>query len=351
MQEKKVVQIGIIGFGFMGRTHIECYKANPSAKVTRIVALEPIKKDMAGGNMATGQNIDIGDAVVSDDWHSIVDDPAIDLVDICTPTHTHAGIALAALKAGKNVAVEKPMARTLSEAKALVTAARKSKKILHVGHVIHYWGQYVALEKFIKSGELGKWQYARFERHGGRPGWSAGGWLADAAKSGGAVLDMHIHDVDAALWLLGKPKKIEAVGASDGPLPMSIDATWTYPGSRQAHLHGRWDRQGGAPFRYAYYVEFEKGTVWCDSAQCGGVNLVQGAKSTPVDYEQKSGFQLQTNELIDAVAKKALSTRVEPAVAYRTLEITLIHLRHVEKSSGNPNSSSNRRPARRARVR
>src|ERR1041385_5254812 len=200
----------------MGRTHFECYQKNSAARVARIVALEPIKKDAAAGNMATGQNVDVGQAIVSDDWHSVVDDPAIELVDICTPTHTHAEIAIAALKAKKNVAVEKPMARSLAEANAMIGAARKAKKILHVGHVIHYWGQYLALENFIKSGVLGNWLYARFERHGGRPGWSAGGWLADAAKSGGAVLDMHIHDVDGGLWLLGKPQTNQDWGARGG---------------------------------------------------------------------------------------------------------------------------------------
>ena len=324
-----MVNVAIVGLGFMGRTHFECYAANQSCRVAAVVEPETARRQSTavGGNLAVGQTpLDMTGVTFHDHWKSMLADKSIDLVDVCTPTQTHAEIALAALRAGKHVFVEKPMSRDLADAEQMVAESRKTGKILHVGHVLRYWGQYVEAKKIADSGAHGPLRYARFIRHGGKPSWAAGNWLADPSKSGGAVLDLHIHDVDSALWIFGQPQTVHVVGRSDDNLPMSIDATWTYPTGSQIQLHGRWDRQPKAPFRFAFSLEFDKASLYCDLAAGAKLQLIEGDTTSDLPFESISGYQIQINDVIDSVAAKRRETQVTPESALETMRMTLRHL-------------------------
>jgi predicted dehydrogenase len=332
-----MVNVAIVGLGFMGRTHFECYAANNACRVAAVVEPETARRQSTavGGNLAVGQTpLDISNVTFHDHWQSVLADPSIHLIDICTPTHTHAEVALAALRAGKHVFVEKPMSRDLHEAEQMAAESRRTGKVLHVGHVLRYWGQYVEAKKIAEKGTLGPLRYARFIRHGGKPVWAAGNWLTDPAKSGGAILDMHIHDVDSALWMFGQPKDIAVVGRSDGNLPMSIDATWRYPTGAQIQLHGRWDHQPKAPFRFAFTIEFERGSLYCDLASGANLRLFQGDAITDLAYETCSGYQVQINDVIDSIASNKRETQVAPESALETMRMTLRHLEQAQSFAG-----------------
>jgi predicted dehydrogenase len=222
------------------------------------------------------------------------------------------------------------MSRDLADAERMVAESRKTGKILHVGHVLRYWGQYVEAKKIAESGAHGPLRYARFIRHGGKPSWAAGNWLADPSKSGGAVLDLHIHDVDSALWMFGQPKNVHVVGRSDDNLPMSIDATWTYQTGAQIQLHGRWDRQPKAPFRFAFSLEFDRASLYCDLASGAKLQLIEGDTTTDLPFESTSGYQIQINDVINAVANNRRQTYVSPESALDTMRMTLRHLEEAQ---------------------
>ncbi len=283
-----MVNVGIVGFGFMGRTHLECYRGNAKCQVRRVVTRDPIRRE--GGPLAKGHlpfgvsELSVDGIAFCDTWQEVVADPEIELVDICTPTDTHCEIALAALAAGKHVFVEKPMARTLAQAKEMAAAASSAGRLLHVGHVLRYWGQYVETQYLVERGELGELRYGRFVRESGRPAWSANDWMLDGGKSGGVILDTHVLDIDAALMICGRPEGIAATGRIANGLPVSIEATWSYDNGAQVQLHGRWDRQIGYPLRYAFSLEFDRGTVYCDSIQGAAVMIVEGGSTSPLRF-------------------------------------------------------------------
>src|SRR5688572_17307648 len=167
-----MLNVAIVGLGFMGRTHFECYAANKSCRVAAVVEPETARRQSTavGGNLAVGQTpLDMTGVTFHDHWKSMLADKSIDLVDICTPTQTHAEIALAALRAGKPGFVDRPMSRDLRDAEQMVAESRKTGKILRVGHRLRYWGQYIAAKKIADSGAHGPLRYGRFSRHGGKP--------------------------------------------------------------------------------------------------------------------------------------------------------------------------------------
>ena len=129
----------------------------------------------------------------------------IDAVIIATPTSTHKDVAIDCLKAGKDVLIEKPIARTYHEAKQIVDAAKKNKKKLMVGMNLSYRPDAMLLRSFINSDEIGEPFYVKC-------GWirkqsSSEKWFTKKDESGGGVIiDLGIHILDLALWLLDYPE-------------------------------------------------------------------------------------------------------------------------------------------------
>jgi predicted dehydrogenase len=141
---------------------------------------------------------------VTTDWRELAADDRIDAVVIGTPNALHAPQAIACLEAGKHVMVEKPMARTAGEAAAMNHAARASGASLMVAHCWRFRDEVRALRARIAGGELG--EITKTRGYGVHAGWGPSGWFTDAELAGGgALLDMGVHAIDTARYLLGDP--------------------------------------------------------------------------------------------------------------------------------------------------
>ena len=145
-----------------------------------------------------------------------------------------------------------------------------------IGHCLRFWPQYVRAQQLIESGELGTVIYARFFRAGGAPSWSA--WLMDGAQSGGAVLDMHVHDVDTALWWFGRPASIQTSGLIYQGLPLKVDAAWSYDGGPEVHIHGGWDKNSGH-FAMGFEIVGTQASLYWDSSKGDAMQLAREGQS------------------------------------------------------------------------
>ena len=167
------------------------------------------------------------------DLDAVLADPLVTIVSVCTPTSTHAGIALRALRAGKSVLLEKPIALTLADAMAIHEAARRSAGVLMVAHVVRFFDGYRSIREAAQSGRLGEILSARAGRFSSKPRPST--WWHDESKSGGVMVDFSIHDFDQLNLFLGRPLAVTARRArSDGP----IEATVDYEGGGVGHVVG-----------------------------------------------------------------------------------------------------------------
>jgi len=217
MNEGKKVRIGLIGCGFMGLTHLKAYRQIEGAEIAAICDAFrlPPDGDFSGisGNIGESDNIKLNMTKVKafTDYRDVLADPDIDLVDICVHTVLHAEIAIAALRAGKHVICEKPMARTSAEAREMVKAAQNSPGFLMPAMCIRFWPEWAWLKRAVDSGEYGRILGARFQRLSEPPGWSKNIFM-DGKKSGGALLDLHIHDVDFVHYCFGRPESVCSTG-------------------------------------------------------------------------------------------------------------------------------------------
>jgi predicted dehydrogenase len=162
---------------------------------------------------------------VTTDWHGLVSAPDVDVVVVCTPNALHAEQSIAALAAGKHVLCEKPMATSVADGEAMLAAAAEHDRLLLVLHPWRHHEAVIALRDAIAAGELGR--VVRTHGYGVHADWGPGGWFTDPALAGGgALVDMGIHAIDTARFLLGEPepRRVQAsIATAHGTYPVDDD--------------------------------------------------------------------------------------------------------------------------------
>ena len=313
----------------MGQTHFGCYKNNPLAEVVAVGDANPTKFQSGAkveGNIGSNQALDLSGIATTTDIESLVNDPAIDLLDFSLPTRHHARWTLAALEAGKHVLCEKPMAWTTQECDAVIAAWEKSGKALLIGHCLRFWPQYVRAQELIASGELGDILYARFFRAGGAPTWSR--WLMDGTQSGGAVLDMHVHDVDTALWWFGKPDSIQTTGVIRDGLPLKVDAAWNYASGPQVQIHGGWDANR-SDFAMGFELMGTHASLLWDSSKGDAMHFFGKDGEHSIEVGSESAYQFEIDYMLDCISKGELPTRITPQGSRLSVEMAREELRRL----------------------
>ena len=228
---RRPLRFGLIGYGLWGRHHAAAIGAAPDAVLAGI----------AGASEATAAAArrDFPAVPVDVGYRALLGRPDIDAVAVVVPNHLHAEVGVAALEAGKDVLLEKPMATTLEDCDRLLAAARASGRILTVGHELRLSAQYGRVKTLIDAGEIGVPTYAAFSlfRFPFRPG--STGWRYDAARVGSWILEEPVHFFDFMMWYfdgIGDPLSVQAlgnVGARGAGLSDNFTALLRFPG--QAH--------------------------------------------------------------------------------------------------------------------
>jgi len=244
-----MIKVGLCGAGFMGKMHAACYAAIPDVRVVAIADAQL--------NNAQALAAKHGAAVFPTARELIAKAP-VNLVDICLPTYLHCDTALLAAKRGLDCLCEKPIARDPAQANRMVKALRAARIKFMVGHVLRFWPEYQLLKQYADEKPLGPLTSLEMRRFGEKPtGWK--GWFRKPALSGGAALDLHIHDVDFVLYLLGKPKGLDSVGAYRGGAWNQIATHYHYPGVGVTAEAGWCDAP--EPFEMSFRAVFAKGLL------------------------------------------------------------------------------------------
>ena len=329
-----MIRVGLIGLGGVGRIHFDAWRKCPDARLVAISARDRRKLagDWGGQDFNLGaqaaQHVDLSDVAKYARFEDLIADANVDAVDICLPTPMHAPVSIAALRAGKHVLCEKPMSLSLDECDAMERAAAESGRHLMIAHCLRYWPHYAKAREILASGEYGRAVYASFHRESGAPVWSGSGWFMRQDESGG-VLDMHIHDVDAALWWFGRPAKITAAGSVHEGLPLTVDAHWHYDGGPTVHLHSAWDLNGGA-FRHSFKLVLEKATLTHDLAVEGGaLQLTAGGKTTAIAVAEPGVHQAEIDDFAARIAGGHAGPAITSAESRAAVEMGLEELRQI----------------------
>lgn len=197
----------------MGRTHAEAW-----ATLGLGESIEYVCTPRPGAGLPGAPN-----ARMVTDLAEVLDDDAVEIVSVCTPTQAHAEIAIRALAAGKNVLLEKPIALTVDDAIAISQAADAGRGLLMVAHVVRFFDGYRSIRREWEAGKLGTARTVTATRLSSAP--EPASWINDAERSGGPLVDFAIHDFDQLSIFLGAPLSVTAVA---GEAPGFIETTVDY---------------------------------------------------------------------------------------------------------------------------
>src|SRR5437899_71232 len=279
------VNVAVVGLGFMGVTHLRAYLQNKAARVVAVcdsVRL-PVKGVLAGvaGNIKKSDDIHLGPHVrVSRELDEVLADPEVELVDLCTPTPLHAEQAIVALKAGKHVLCEKPLARTSAAARKILRAARKAPGFLMPAMCMRFWPGWSWLKQVVEERTYGKVLAARFQRLSAMPGWSQQGTYTGAVDLGGALFDLHIHDTDFVQFVFGRPKSVYASGVIRvGGSIHHVVTQYNFAGGPAVSAEGSWLRAQG--FSMGYTMLCERATLDFDLSRGAGALQVTESGGAP----------------------------------------------------------------------
>lgn len=226
------MKIGILGSGFMARTHIPGWQA-VGAELTGFYSAEPeIAAELATAHGGT----------VFDSAETLL--RAVDVVDICTPTPLHHPQVLQAAAARKAIVCEKPLARTTAQAAEIVTACEQAGVPLFAGHVVRYFPEYAAAQGIVARGEIGRVAVGRYSRTSFKPhAHNPASWFHDWAQSGGMLMDLMIHDYDFARWIGGEVETVFARSVRgrtpDAPNDYGL-VILSHRGGALSHVEGAW---------------------------------------------------------------------------------------------------------------
>ncbi|MEO8135194.1 MAG: Gfo/Idh/MocA family oxidoreductase [Betaproteobacteria bacterium] len=201
------MRFGLVGFGAWGRQHAQAIAGLPGLELVAIACASAASAAAAAAAFPAAR--------ISRDWRALLDDPRIDTIDVAAPNHLHAEVAAAALRAGKDVLLEKPMATTREGCDALLAAERESGRLLSIGHELRQSAQWGRIKTLLDAGAIGTPLYLNINlfRNFYRSG--ADGWRYDRARVGSWLLEEAVHYFDLALWYFarhGDPVSIRGYG-------------------------------------------------------------------------------------------------------------------------------------------
>ena len=261
------VRILLVGFGFMGKMHAAVYRQLKGVSLAGVVdpRIQETQKHLRSMKM---------EAPVFRDLESAKSVPC-HAVDICLPTDLHASAVAWAAGQGKHIFCEKSMALNLAQAGKMIHQVKQAGVHFQVGHCIRFWPEYQALEKFIASGRGGRLLSLSLQRRTGRPHYSQQDWLNGSRRSGGAALDLHIHDTDFVHHLLGQPRSVQSIGTRDRTGWSHIFTQYEYP-SVAVTAEGGWNYPTGWGFQMAFQAVFARGAMEYDSRANPSLSVVLG---------------------------------------------------------------------------
>lgn len=320
-----MIKVGIIGFGGIAQAHRNAYRILEEkglpVKLTAVCDIEPEKFEGKVRINITDNMEDKGDllnAACYTDMDEMCAKEELDMIDICLPTPLHAEIAIKMLQKGYHVLSEKPMARYHSDCINMLNAAESSGKQFMIGQCLRFYPQYEFLKKTIDSGKYGKVISAFFERLSGPPVWGWQNWFMDETKSGGCLMDLHIHDIDVARYLFGDPKEV-ACTAQNVICGYDTVHTQLFYNDMLVAATGDWSMPSTFNFRHSYRVNFENALIVFEGNEVT-VYEKDGATYKP-EISTLDGITNEIAYLVDIIDKNKINTLNTAASAAMTIRL------------------------------
>ena len=331
------IAVGVVGLGFMGRTHVGAFSRAEGCEVVAVADQDAGRltgESGEGGNFETGGEERLFDPAIvstSEEAFELIDHPEVELVSITTPTPTHLRLARAVMASGRHLLVEKPVDLDPEAIKTLAAEAREAGVLAMPAHCMRFWPAWVWMKARLDERAYGRCVRASFLRRGAVPGWNQD-FYRDETKSGGAIVDLHIHDTDFILHCFGTPTAVRSQGSRQ-----YVTTHYEYPDGPEVIAEGGWLDDPETEFRMTARFECERGTMTFDIGRDPEVvvELADGSsESHPEASEGGTGYDGQVRALLDAIDSDAAEPPVTLDDAAETARVLMAEIASLDAGGG-----------------
>ncbi len=323
------LKVGIIGYGFIAKVHIANIVRFPGIKITSVFSRT--KKSLKDDSFYTNYKKvikSLKEVSFYTDYKEMIKKEQLDTVFIATPTQTHKEIACYCAEQGLDIFLEKPMARTLEECNSIIDSIKENKIKLFVGHTLRFWPTYGSVKNYLTSeSTIGDVQSINSKRLSSFP-WSR--WFADQSISGGVILDLSIHDIDYALWILGKVSSVSCRATKILKYDMEVFGesltTLNFENDKIAECEGSWAK----PADFKYYTNTQirgsKGKIELDADRIHNNELLRIQNI----YSSDNGYYNQLEHFFEVILNKNKKFLVTPNEAREAVKTCLGAIKSAE---------------------
>lgn len=274
-----MLKVGLLGAGFMGSMHAACYAEVKGVELALV----------ADADLERAEKLAVKhEAQLAENMEEITEDPQIDIIDICLPTYLHKEYTVRAAQARKNIICEKPIALALEDADEMVKATKAAGVKFMVANVVRFWPEYEQLRTIYNGGKLGPLQILTLIRLSPSPNWNE--WVTDVTRGGGALFDLHIHDVDFLVYTIGQPTGVISQGSLD-----HVVSLFSYPELEVVVVEGGFMPSAAFDFRMAFRATFKNGVVEFDNTSPHPFSIYYKGKKEPEYWKFTPPRQLSGN--------------------------------------------------------
>ena len=320
----KKLKIAMLGFGGIARAHYAAYlqllDKNAPISVVAVLDCNPSQFDRLLRINIEGKQVKLDPSIHTyTDVDTLLANEEFDMADVCLPSYLHKEYSVKMLRAGKHVLCEKPMALSSAECEEMIAASRESGKRLMVAQCLRFAPEYLYLKHCVEDGRFGKPKSLFMNRLCALPIWGHENWFQKTEKSGGCILDMHIHDVDMARAMFGEPQAVSTVS-------YGCDMDWQMENTRlffkdlTAVINGSWDESRTTSFVESFRAGFERATLVKSE---GGVLKVFPAEGEPFvpDLENADMYAEEIRYFVDTILNDLPNTVNPPESAAQSVKV------------------------------
>jgi len=314
----------------MGKMHFKNYRQIEGVEVAAIcdIVKEKLtdKPQKAGNIEGADKKFDLAGCAIFTDVEKMFDEASLDAVSITLPTYLHKEYTIKAIRAGLHVLCEKPMALNSSDSQEMIDVAQQYEKVLQIGHCIRFWPEYMKVKKIIDSGQYGNVKAAIFHRLSLSPTWVWDNWLLDAKRSGGALLDLHIHDADFIQYLWGIPDSVvtRAIKGYSGGYDHVV-TQYLYKDEKVITAEGGWMMTNSFGFRMSFEITLEKAVICYDSKKSPTLTIYpESCEAFTPEIENGTGYLYQMKHFVKSISGHSVPEIITPRQSL--LSIKLIEL-------------------------
>ncbi|WP_067924966.1 Gfo/Idh/MocA family protein [Alicyclobacillus shizuokensis] len=316
------LKVAVVGAGTMGTVHSEAYREMADVDLVGILDIRPEAAQRLAARRETAAYTTL---------NALIQAAQPDVVDVCVPTYLHRQVVEAAAVAGCHVICEKPIARTLADAEAMIRVCQAAGVKLYIAHVVRFFPEYRRAHDLVCDGAVGRVGVVRAMRGGAFPvGWED--WYANVAKCGTVIVDSMIHDFDFLRWCFGEVDRVYAKSQLGRDMVQSDHAfvSLRFQNGVIAHVEGTWAYPSG------FYTELEmagaKGLIEFRSQDAIAVHTqirqserAHAGVQVPESPLVKSPYQLELEHFLECI-RRDVQPLVTAEDACKALEISLAAL-------------------------